>query len=111
MSSPIRSALTAFVRWFDTAAKVPSAEAVAAAPDKVEWLRCMPFVILHVACLGVDQSGQQIQHGGFAAPAAPHDHDEFAVAAFEREVLEDGRGSSRSTVVKPDRDAAQPCHR
>ena len=49
----IQSAFTAFIRWFDTAAKVPSVEAVAATPDRVEWLRCMPFVILHVACLGV----------------------------------------------------------
>jgi stearoyl-CoA desaturase (delta-9 desaturase) len=53
MSRILLSSLTAFVRWFDTSAKVPSTAAVAAAPDKVEWLRCMPFVILHVACLGV----------------------------------------------------------
>lgn len=53
MPSRIRSTLAACARWFDTAAKVPSSAAVAAAPDKIEWLRCLPFVFLHVACLGV----------------------------------------------------------
>lgn len=40
-----------FVRWFDSwagAESVPKDE-----PQKVDWVRCIPFIGLHVACFGV----------------------------------------------------------
>lgn len=49
-SAPWRRALTALVRWFDTSAPeaVPEAEA-----RRIDWLRALPFIGLHLACLGV----------------------------------------------------------
>ena len=42
------------LRWFDTAVEAPLDEARA---DRVDWLRALPFVGLHVACLAVFQVG------------------------------------------------------
>ncbi|MBB5207341.1 acyl-CoA desaturase [Chiayiivirga flava] len=49
--SAARRAALALLRWFDTAdaAHVPAD----GAPDRVDWLRVLPFVAMHVACLGV----------------------------------------------------------
>lgn len=44
-----RRALRAVALWFDTSA----APAGAGDPDRVDWLRVLPFVGLHLACLGV----------------------------------------------------------
>ena len=45
-----RRPLTALVRWFDTSA----ADAVDAADaHRIDWLRVVPFIGLHLACLGV----------------------------------------------------------
>ncbi len=38
--------------WFDNAAGVPDD-----APDRIDWLRVVPFVGLHVACIGVWWAG------------------------------------------------------
>src|SRR5579863_7326729 len=45
-----RQSLSALRRWFDT-----GAEPLAAAPrqDGIDWLRTVPFIGLHAACLGV----------------------------------------------------------
>ncbi len=42
--------LSALRRWFDTAAEPVAADA---APQSIDWLRTVPFIGLHVACLGV----------------------------------------------------------
>jgi stearoyl-CoA desaturase (delta-9 desaturase) len=45
-----RNALASLLRWFDTG------QAVAADPaklDRIDWLRVLPFIGLHLACLGV----------------------------------------------------------
>ena len=47
--SSLRRALRAVALWFDTSA-APDA---AGDPDRVDWLRVLPFVGLHLACLGV----------------------------------------------------------
>ena len=28
-----------------------------AAPDRVDWMRCIPFIVLHAGCLGVIWTG------------------------------------------------------
>jgi stearoyl-CoA desaturase (Delta-9 desaturase) len=48
--SAIRRGAVAFVRWFDTAA---SSEINADEPDAIDWLRVLPFIGMHLACLGV----------------------------------------------------------
>jgi stearoyl-CoA desaturase (Delta-9 desaturase) len=40
----------AFLRWFDTSAATDEADA---AGDRIDWLRAVPFVLLHVACFAV----------------------------------------------------------
>ena len=50
---PLAAALTAFVRWFDADYGCADATRLRETPDRIEWLRCVPFVILHLGCLGV----------------------------------------------------------
>ncbi len=47
--SLLRRAVRATVLWFDTSA----APADGGDPDRIDWLRVVPFIALHVACLGV----------------------------------------------------------
>ncbi|WP_312708003.1 acyl-CoA desaturase [Stenotrophomonas sp.] len=42
-------------RWFDTGSN--ATEVSAAQPGRIDWLRAVPFVLLHVACLGVVWAG------------------------------------------------------
>ena len=42
---------TAIVRWFDSAA--PQTEALSPADKKVDWARIIPFLGLHLGCLGI----------------------------------------------------------
>lgn len=51
--SALRRALNAFVQWFDSDYTPDGADKMRAEPDKVDWMRCIPFIILHVGCLGV----------------------------------------------------------
>ncbi|MEO8780018.1 MAG: fatty acid desaturase [Rhodanobacter sp.] len=37
-------------RWFDTSAEI---EVVASREDRIDWLRAAPFVVMHLACLGI----------------------------------------------------------
>lgn len=41
--------IAALVRWFDNSAQ----PADAGEPDRIDWLRVIPFIGLHVACVGV----------------------------------------------------------
>ncbi len=46
----LRRSLTAIVRWFDASAN----DAVDAADEyRIDWIRVLPFIGLHLACLGV----------------------------------------------------------
>jgi stearoyl-CoA desaturase (delta-9 desaturase) len=47
--SPLRRALAAFARWFDSS----GARTGEGAADGVDWLRIVPFVGMHLACLAV----------------------------------------------------------
>ena len=42
-----RNGWTALMRWFD------SAQTDAAADDNIDWLRVVPFIAMHLACVGV----------------------------------------------------------
>jgi len=47
--SPLRRAWIAFLRWFDTAAE----DANEAPSESIDWLRVLPFIGMHIACIGV----------------------------------------------------------
>ena len=44
---------TSIVRWIDAEHGNPAASIDAGTPDRIDWVRCIPFVILHLICLGV----------------------------------------------------------
>jgi stearoyl-CoA desaturase (delta-9 desaturase) len=44
---------TALIQWFDADYCPEGAEHVRQQPDKVDWVRVIPFVFLHAGCLGV----------------------------------------------------------
>jgi stearoyl-CoA desaturase (delta-9 desaturase) len=48
-----RRALTAVVQWIDSDYCPEGAEKLRQEPDRVDWVRVMPFVVLHLGCLGV----------------------------------------------------------
>lgn len=45
--------LTALVQWFDADYAPNGAASMRAEEDRVDWIRCLPFVFLHVGCLGL----------------------------------------------------------
>jgi stearoyl-CoA desaturase (Delta-9 desaturase) len=51
--SPFRRAASAIVQWFDADYTPDGADKMRSEPDKVDWMRCIPFLILHGGCLGV----------------------------------------------------------
>ncbi|MBA3685264.1 MAG: acyl-CoA desaturase [Planctomycetes bacterium] len=52
MIRPLKNGLLAFVRFFDTSAGHVD-KRTHIGPNKIEWLRWFPFVLLHGMCLGV----------------------------------------------------------
>jgi stearoyl-CoA desaturase (delta-9 desaturase) len=44
---------TALIRWFDADYHPGGVDAMLTAPNKVDWPRCIPFVVLHLGCLAV----------------------------------------------------------
>ena len=53
-SEPPRSTLLgALVRWFDADHIPEGAEALRNTPKRVDWPRSVPFIVMHLACLGV----------------------------------------------------------
>ena len=59
-ASRFRVLCTSFVQWLDADFAPGGAESVRCQPDKVDWLRCMPFIALHVGCLGVIWTGWSV---------------------------------------------------
>lgn len=49
----LSSSWTAFIQWFDSDYGNEDVARIRAKPDRVEWVRCLPFIILHAGCLGV----------------------------------------------------------
>src|SRR5690606_19869344 len=51
---PSRSSpLVAVLQWIDSDYTSGGADKMRNEPDKVDWVRCIPFLILHAGCLGV----------------------------------------------------------
>ncbi len=48
-----RSILVSLVQWFDADYGNEDRAKILARPDRVELVRCIPFIILHLGCLGV----------------------------------------------------------
>lgn len=44
---------SALIQWFDADHCPEGRVKVAQEPDRIDWVRCIPFVILHAGCLGV----------------------------------------------------------
>ncbi len=45
------------VRWLDSDYAPEGVDALKHAPDRVDWARCVPFIVLHAGCLGVIWTG------------------------------------------------------
>ena len=53
----LKQGLVSLIRWFDTDYGHTDLAAIRAKPDKVEFIRVLPFVFLHLGCLGVFLAG------------------------------------------------------
>ncbi len=51
--SIVRRAFARLIQWFDADYIPEGRDALWAEKDRVDWLRCIPFIILHGGCLGV----------------------------------------------------------
>lgn len=51
--APNTGLIRSIIRWFDADYIPEGAETLRATPKQVDWPRCIPFVVLHLACLGV----------------------------------------------------------
>ncbi len=51
--SPLRRIGATLLQWIDSDHTPEGPEKMRAEPDKVDWMRCIPFIILHLGCLGV----------------------------------------------------------
>jgi len=55
--SPLRRSLVSLGQWFDADYGCENSDAIRARPDKVEWVRCIPFIVLHAGCLAAFFTG------------------------------------------------------
>lgn len=46
------------VRWFDSEAELEST--ASDNPHRIDWLRCLPFIFIHVACIGAIWTGWSV---------------------------------------------------
>lgn len=53
MPQRLRHTLSTVIQWFDADHVPGGAAAARLEEDRVDWLRCIPFIILHLGCLGV----------------------------------------------------------
>ena len=74
MNAPARNALTSIIAWFDSDACAPGSE------RKVAWLRVLPFLALHLACLAVFWVGYS--HAALLAMLAAYALRMFAITGF-----------------------------
>jgi stearoyl-CoA desaturase (delta-9 desaturase) len=49
----LRRAAAALVQWFDSDYAPGGPEKMRAEPDRVDWVRCIPFIVLHGDCFAV----------------------------------------------------------
>ncbi len=53
LQSPLRRLGASLIQWIDADYSAESPEVIRAKPDGVDFIRCIPFIILHLGCLGV----------------------------------------------------------
>jgi stearoyl-CoA desaturase (Delta-9 desaturase) len=53
----LRSWIISLVQWFDADYGAQDLAKLESKPDRVEWVRTIPFIILHLGCLGVIWTG------------------------------------------------------
>jgi stearoyl-CoA desaturase (Delta-9 desaturase) len=51
--SPVRRVLAPVFQWIDSDYTPESPEKIRSEPDRVAWMRCIPFIILHAGCFAV----------------------------------------------------------
>jgi stearoyl-CoA desaturase (delta-9 desaturase) len=51
--SPFRRLSAAVAQWIDSDYTPDGPEKMRSEPDRVDWMRCIPFIILHAGCLGI----------------------------------------------------------
>ena len=59
-ATPDRSVSVSILQWFDSdhgTKALGDLKALEAKPDRIEWVRTIPFIILHAGCLGVLVTG------------------------------------------------------
>ncbi len=56
----VKQSLATLIQWFDADHAPGGPEAARHQPDKVDWLRCVPFILLHLGCLGVIFTGWSV---------------------------------------------------
>ncbi len=49
--------LSSLVQWIDSDYSAESPEAIRGQPDGVNFVRCIPFIVLHLGCLGIFWTG------------------------------------------------------
>jgi stearoyl-CoA desaturase (delta-9 desaturase) len=57
LRSSFRAGCISVVQWVDSDYGNGDVAAIKARPDRVEWVRTIPFIILHLGCLGVIWAG------------------------------------------------------
>jgi len=65
-SNPVSRVFTLLINWFDTDYRTEDPAVLRARPDRIEWVRCIPFAVLHLGCLGVLWTGWSWFAVGFA---------------------------------------------
>ena len=55
-ASPIRRFFARLVQWFDSDHIPEGREKLWAEQDKVDWLRCLPFIVLHGTCFEIGRA-------------------------------------------------------
>jgi len=48
-----KAAVNSFVQWFDADYHAAGAAAKVVDIDRINWVRCLPFLIMHLGCLGI----------------------------------------------------------
>ena len=55
--SRLRSAVISLVHWFDSDFGAEDIDRLQEKPNRVDWVRTLPFIILHLGCLGILWTG------------------------------------------------------
>ena len=57
ITGKVQKLVTSFIQWFDCDYAAETVAEASKRPEKVEWIRTIPFCVLHLGCLGVIWTG------------------------------------------------------